>query len=89
MGYPISSQITQDFAQDSWSPVGDTVDPAWHRFLRYPSGKAHTQATAIIARIVYMYRPSREKVLDPESGLVCEVRLTQKFKMDFVLAQRE
>lgn len=89
MGYPIISQITQDLAQNSWSPVGDTVDPAWPIFLRFPSGKAHLQAAVILARVVYMYRPARENVLDPESGLVNEVRLSQKFKADLWQTSRQ
>lgn len=89
MSYPITSQITQDLAQDSWSPTGDTVDHAWHRFLRYQSGKAHPQAAAILGRVVYMYRPARENVLDPESGIVCEVRFSQKFKMDLWQTSRQ
>lgn len=89
MGYPVSSQITQDLAKDSWSPVGDIVDPAWHRFLRYPSGKPHSQAVVILARIIYMYRPARENVIDPESGLVTEVRLSQKFKADLWQSSRQ
>ncbi len=89
MGYPITSQITQNLAHDSWSPVGDTTDPAWYRYIRFESGKAHSQAVAILARVVYMYRPACENVRDPESGLVCEVRFSQKFKMDLWQTSRQ
>lgn len=89
MGYPVSSQITQSLAKDSWTPVGDIVDPEWHHFLRYPSGKPHSQAVAILARIIYMYRPTYENVIDPESGLISEVRLSQKFKADLWQASRQ
>jgi hypothetical protein len=89
MGYPISSQITQELAQDSWAPVGDIVDPAWHRYLRYPLGKPHSQAVVILARIIYMYRPVCENVIDKESGLVSEVRFSQKFKADLWQISRQ
>ncbi len=89
MGYPISSKITQELAQDSWAPTGDIVDPSWYRFLRFESGKTHPQAAVILARIFYMYRPVRENVLDQESGLVCEVRYFQKFKSDLWQTSRQ
>lgn len=87
MSYPITSPTTQEMAADSWRPVGDTTDPAWYRTIRHESGKPHPNAVAILARIVYMFRPI--KILDQQTGLDDEVCIGQKFVADQWQASRQ
>ncbi len=87
-GYPLISPVTQELADSSWKPTGDTLDHAWYRSVLLPSGKPHLAAIAILGRVVYMYRPVVRKIIN-DDGLVVGTEIRQKFAADAWQCSRE
>lgn len=87
-GYPLISPVTQELADSSWKPTGDTLDHAWYRNVLLPSGRPHMAAIAILGRVVYMYRPVIRQTINDE-GLVVGTEVRQKFAADAWQCSRE
>jgi hypothetical protein len=76
-------------SSDPWQPAGDVTDHGWYRNVTFENGKPHCQAVAILSRIFYMYRPVREEIRDPETGLFEKIIMKQKFAADLWQISRQ